>query len=523
MPYRIGPHTIDSEAYELRAGGVLMPVEPQVLDLLILLIENRTRVVGKDEIITSVWNGRAVSDAALSTRMKSARRSLGDTGKAQALIRTVRGRGFRFIGEVTIEPAAPSRVEPPPPPDSRKSREVALPTNRPSIAVLPFQRQPHSNGGRQITEGLAEEITAGLSCVRSFFVIAHASSRRFAEPSVDVRKVAHALGVRYVVQGTARIVVHSVLVTVQLIDGPSRQIVWSQKFAVRRGKAVDLQERIAEAIVGALAPNVFAAEIDRVRRKAPDTLEAYDCVLRAMPKCWALDKENCVEAVALLQAALALEPHYGLALALLSWCHGQHYVYNWSNDPDRKEQALRLAQRAAAVDGRNPLVLILLGTAECLVHDIDAAALHVSQGLVLDPNSAWGWNRSGFIHTYRGQADAAIEHFNRSLRLSPFDPMSHSTYFGMAGANFVAGRYDEALGWIDRAVLCGPELTWVHRLGAACAAMTGDRVRAARSVERIRSYAPAINADQLTAVVPWQVPEIRERYRAALLQAGFPA
>jgi adenylate cyclase len=168
-------------------------------------------------------------------------------------------------------------------------------------------------------------------------------------------------------------------------------------------------------------------------------------------------------------------------------------------------------------------VLILLGTAECLAHNIDDAAVHVSQGLALDPNSAWGWNRNGYIHTYRGQPERAIEYFNRSQRLSPFDPMSHSTYFGIAGANFVAEKYDEALSWIDKAIACRPEMTWVHRLSAACAAMTGDRVRAVRAVKQIRSFAPGIGATQLTDAVPWQVPKIRERYRIALIEAGFPA
>lgn len=520
MPYKIGSYVIDPEAYELRARGVPMPAEPQVLDLLILLIENRARVVGKDEIIARVWNGRAVSDASLSTRIKTARRALGDTGEAQDVIRTIYGRGFRFVGEVTVETGVALSAEPKPSQNTRKIEET-LATDRPSVAVLPFHQRQFENGVEQIAESLSEEITTGLSCVRSFFVIANASSRNYSDSNVDVRKVARILGVRYLVQGTVRIVGASVLASVRLVDGPTRRIAWAQRFSVQRGTNVDMHEKIIEAIIGALAPNILVAEIDRVRRKPPDTFEAYDYVLRAMPQCWALDKANCVEAIALLEAALALEPDYGLALALLSWCHAQHCVYNWSNDPEQKEQALLLARRAAAIDGRNPLVLILLGTAECLAHNINAAALHVSQGLALDPNSAWGWNRSGYIHTYRGQSETAIEHFNRSRRLSPLDPISHSTFFGMAGAHFVAGRYGEALTWIDQAILCGPEMIWMHRLGAACAAMAGNRVRAARSVEHVQSFAPGIDATQLTDAVPWQVPEIRERYRAALLQAGF--
>lgn len=500
-----------------------MPVEPQVLDLLILLIDNRTRIVGKSEIIDNVWKGRAVSDATLSSRVKMARRALGDTGREQGLIRTIYGRGFRFVGEVTVGSTGPLPVNSTQRKSASGRRHAAPPTSQPSVAVLPFHCQQRSARGRGIAACTAHEVAAGLSRVRSFFVTAHASSRRFADTDVDVRKVARALGVRYVVQGTVRIVDDAAIVLVQLVHASSRQIVWAQKFTGHRGKSVELQDRIIEAIIGALAPSLLLAETERVKRKPPDSFEAYDCVFRALPKCWALDKASCADAIALLNSALTLHPDYGLALALLSWCHGQHSVYNWSNDPEQKANALHLARRAAAVDGRDPLVLILLGTAESLVHNIDAAALHVSQGLTLDPNSAWGWNRSGYIYTYRGQAETAIEHFNRSRRLSPFDPMSHSTFFGMAGASFVAEKYDEALAWIDQAIVRGPEMTWMHRLGAACAAMAGDRARAARAVEHIRSFAPGINAEQLTNAVPWQVSEIRERYRTALIDAGVPA
>lgn len=533
VSYRIGPYLIDPTTYEIRREGALVPTERQVFDLLVMLIENRARAVTKDEIIERIWEGRIVSDAALNSRIRTARHTLGDDGSAQKLIRTIHRRGYRFVGDVAelYRPAGAvagrqggglPNVRRPDSARPSQRNKLAPPTNCPSLVVLPF----HHLGGRvpnHLCEGLVQEITSGLSRVRTFFVIARASAQKFAARDLDVRKIAHALGVRYVVQGSVRVAGPSIRISLQLIDGPSRQEVWSQKLDGQEDDAFALQDQATEKIIGALEPSILVAEINRVRRKRPESMEAYDYVLRAMPLCWSLNKTACLEAVGLLEAAIAADQEYSLAHALLSWCHGQLSVYNWTSDPaHEKRQALQLARRAAALDPDDPLVLILLGTAECVAKDVAAADVHVKKGLELDPNSAWGWNRSGYIHAYLGQPQIAVEHFQRSFRLSPFDPMRHNSYFGMASASFVAEKYDEALIWIDKALLDNPEMTWVNRLAAACAAMAGDSDRAARSVAAVQGYAPRIRAEQLADAVPWQPLTIRERYRRALVLAGFP-
>jgi adenylate cyclase len=536
MSYQIGPYLIDPEAYEIRREGKRVPIEPQVFDLLLILIENRVRAVSKDEIIKRIWNGRIVSDAALSSRIKAARRVLGDSGSVQGLIRTIHGRGFRFVGDVVAvpRPAAAAAGGPQdarvaersggqPRSPSRRRNVLRPPTNCPSLVVLPFRHVGDEPRLGYLVEGLVEEVTSGLSRVRTFFVIARASAQKFAHRDVDVRKVARALGVRYVVQGSVRVAGPSIRVSIELIDGPSRQELWSQRFDGQQDEAFALQDRVTEAIIGALEPSILVAEVERVRRKKPENMEAYDCVLRGMPKCWALTKTACLEAMGLLETAIAADQEYGLAHALLSWCHGQQSVYNWTDDPaHHKQRALQLARRAATLDGGDPLVLVLLGTAECVAKDVAAAAVHVRKGLELDPNSAWGWNRSGYIHTYLGEPQIAVEHFQRSLRLSPFDPVRHNTYFGMAGASFVAEDYDQALAWIDKALLDNPEMIWANRMAAACAAMAGDRDRASQSVAVVQSYASRIRAEQLADAVPFQVGAIRDRYRRALVAAGFP-
>ncbi len=532
MAFRFEDCTIEPGAYELRRNGRLVPVEPQVFDLLVLLIGNRQRVVTKDELIERIWSGRIVSEATLSSRIKAARQAIGDDGTAQRLIRTVHGRGFRFVGEVREDNApsvapesgaigAPTVTEPArgPAPDPAG---MAVPANRPSLVVLPFRSLSEDPEVVYLVDGLVDEITSGLSRIRSFFVIARGSAQAFRGTAPDVREVARALGVRYVVQGSVRAAGRSLRVAVQLIDAPTREEIWAERFEGEWADVFDVQDRITEAIVGVLAPTILVAEVRRARRQRPQSLDAYDCVLRALPGCWALDQRASIDAMDLLQHAIDLEPDYALAHALLSWCHGQQLVYNWTRHPaPHREKALQLARRAAALDRADPLVLILLGTAECVAADVTSAAAHVAMGLELDPNSAWGWNRSGYIHCYQAKPEIAKEHFQRSLRLSPFDPMRHNLYVGMGLANFVGERYAEALDWIDKALIDNPDIIWVHRLIAACAAMAGDTERAGRSVRIVEGYAPGISVEDIVRAIPHQDREVRERYRHALTLAGF--
>jgi len=298
---------------------------------------------------------------------------------------------------------------------------------------------------------------------------------------------------------------------------------WERGTLPEQSVARDLEERISERIVGALEPGILAAEMRRLRRQRAQTPSAYELVLRALPEVWALSPPANARARALLEEAVALDPDYGLAHALLSWCHGQPLVYNWplEDAAASRRTALELARRAARLDPDDPLVLILLATAECVAGEVGAAALHVARGLALDPNSAWGWNRSGFVHCYLGEPDTAVAHFERALRLSPLDPLRYLVYVGLGLAAFVAERYDDAIGWIEKALLENPEIVWVHRLLAACAAMAGEREQARRSVAIVESYAPDIDADQIVRAIPHQSEAVRERYREALLRAGF--
>jgi len=537
MIYSMGSCTVDTRAYEVRRDGDLIPVEPQVFDLLVMLIENRGRLVTRDEIIERVWRGRIVSEAALSSRIKTVRQVIGDDGASQSLVRTIRGRGFRFVGEVREGVPANGR----PASTTAQSaatdaaaafREIALPEgtdeafelprDRPSLVVLPFRYLGDAGGYEPLLEGLVDEITSALARVRTFFVIARGSAEAFRGRDWDVREIARILGVRYVVQGSLRVSRDALRISVRLTDAVNREEVWSAPFNGELGDTFDVQDRITEAIVGVLQPTILVAEVRRVQRQRPENITAYGFVLQAMPKCWALNMLACADAMRLLQRAVGLDPSYALAHALLSWCHGQQVVYNWSADSENnKLQAFDFARRAASLDSDDPLVLIMLANATCVTGDIPSALAHVQRGLELDPNSSWGWNRSGWIHCYKGEADIAIDHFQRSLRLSPFDPMRHNAYFGLGFANFVAERYDEAIAWTEKGLVEKPDALWSNRELAASAALGGRRDRARRAVASVEGYAPWIRVADILTAVPIQNSTLRDRYRRGLELAGF--
>ncbi len=516
MALRFEDCTIDPDNFELRRAGEAVPVEPQVLELLLFLAANPGRLVTRDELVEAVWQGRIVSDATIASRIKAARRAIGDDGTAQRLIATVHGRGFRFLAEVGDD------ADRTPPAPTAPPIAIEVPNDRPSLAVLPFRYLADDPAHRFLLAGLQDEVTAGLGRVRSYLVVNSGSAASAAGATDDLRAIGAGLGVRYLVTGSLRAGGGRLRVTAHLVEAATGIEVWSGRFESEAGDTFELQDSITEALIGALSPALYAVEADRLKRQRPAVLAAYDHVLRAIPDCWAVERAASRRAMAELELAIAADPDYGLAHALLSWCHGQQVVYNWTSSPaEHRAAALTLARRGYALDPTDSMVLTLLATAESAAGEVAAARCHLYRGLEIDPNCCWAWNRSGYLHCYTGDPESGIADFEHALRLSPLDPLRHLSFVGMGLARFVAADYAAALMWIDRALADRPGILWVNRLVAACAALAGDRERAARAVAIVEGYAPGIRAADIVQAIPHQVEATRERYRRALVLAGF--
>jgi adenylate cyclase len=527
MKFLFADHLLDVDRRELLLGSDPIAVEPQVLDLLIYLMQNRDRVVSKDELIASIWGGRIVSDSTLSSRIYAARKAVGDSGQAQGLIRTVARKGLRFVGDVRTQlsgtdsaaHAAESR-------QSRSHEQVheALPQpDRPAIAVLPFTNMSGDSEQEYFTDGMVEEITAALSRVKSFFVIARNTSFTYKGKAVDVKQVGRELGIRYVLDGSVRKSRNHVRVTAQLIDATTGNQIWSDRYDGSVEDIFDLQDRITESVVGAIHPSILLAEIERTKRKRPESMDAYDCVLRAFPHVWSLDPAANALAINHSNRAIEIEPNYPLALSMSAWCQSQKVIYQWTLSPDEtKAEALRLAKLAGGMNNDDPMVLTMLCAAHTVVGDLDIASALIEKALALDPNSAIAWNRSGWVNHYFMRPEVAIEQFQRAMRLSPFDPMNFNCLFGIGGAHWVAGRYEEALFWIKKGAVQHPPMVAIARIVPACLVRLGRISEAREVLRRLRDDYPALTISKVMATVPLRDADFVRRYIEDLRTAGLP-
>lgn len=401
------------------------------------------------------------------------------------------------------------------------TNELVLP-DKPSIAVLPFDNMSGDPEQDYFADGVVEAITATLSRIRSFFVIARNSAFRYKGRAVDVSQVGRELGVRYVLEGSVQKASGRVRITVQLIDVTSGAHVWADRVDGTLEDVFDLQDRITERVAGALAPSIRLAEIERARRKRPQDLGAYDYTMRAMPQVWALERDSCAKALQLLDKALAIDPEYPLALSLAGWCYAQGSVYNWTNDVDSaRSNALSHAEKAAELGGEDPLILAVLGAAHSVLRNHGTARVMLERAVALDPNAAWAWSRLGWVENYSDRPERAVAHFERALRLSPLDPMNFNNYVGMGSAHEVAGRYDEAIAMYRRALQERPHADWILRSLVSALAGAGRMDEAAVEFKRLMAVYPDLTVTKFRKAMVFS-PATLDRIGANLKKVGLP-
>jgi TolB-like protein/class 3 adenylate cyclase len=400
---------------------------------------------------------------------------------------------------------------------------LSLP-DKPSIAVLPFQNMSGDIEQEYFADGIVEEIITALSRFGALFVIARNSTFTYKGRAVDVKQVGRELGVRYVLEGSVRKAGNRVRITGQLIDASTGAHLWADRFDGELADVFDLQDHITSNVVGALAPKLERAEIERAKRKSTDSLDAYDCYLRGMADFHLFTKAGHDDALMYFQRATEIDPSFASALGMTARCYVQRLGYGWVTDRAAETvQTTALARQAAAVGKEDAVALSSAGLALAAVAgELDDGAALVDRALALNQNLAWAWLSGSWVKVYLGEPEAAIERAGRAMRLSPQDPQMFSMQTAIALAHFFAGRDHEALSWAKAAVREQPKFLPASCVAAASACLTGSFAEAQKAMMQLRCINPSLRLANLDTLIPLARQEDFNRWKDGLRQAGLP-
>jgi len=513
MQLQFGDCMLDTDRRELTRASAPVPVGPQVFDVLLHLVANRERVVSKDDLLEAVWHGRIVSESTLTSHINAARTAIGDSGHEQRLIRTLARKGFRFVGRVNVIGTEPDEIAPP-----------ALP-DKPSIAVLPFVNMSGDAAQDYFADGMVEDIITALSHIRWLFVIARNSSFVYRGRVCDMKQVGRELGVRYLLEGSVRKAASRVRITGQLIDADSGGHLWAERYEGTLDDVFELQDRITESVVGAIAQELERAEIARAKRKPTERLDAYDHFLRGMASFHVSTRANIDRALACFRKAIELDSDYASAYGMAAWCLFWRRVNGWTNDY-AQEAAEGMSLARLAVDlGKSDAVALTRG-GHALAHftrDFDMGIDFLDKALVLNPNLVSAWFLGAFLRLWRGSPDEAIERFEHAMRLSPLDIEMFRMHTGIAFAHLIAQRFDAARLWAERACRDVPSFLLSAAAVAASCALAGRLPAAERAMRDVRRLDPTLRLATLDHLLHFQRPEDAALFADGLRKAGLPA
>jgi TolB-like protein/DNA-binding winged helix-turn-helix (wHTH) protein len=581
MLYVFENYVLDLDRCELRRGDTLIPLHPQVFDILTYLVQNRDHVVTKDDLHRTIWRGRTVSESALATRINAVRQAVADSGTEQRLIKTLQRKGFRFVGAVSERPvsvdAATFACAASPAsgldrtPLSRTadlatdapgqqthdnvgslwrvagSRRLALVflaslvglgawrlygktredpgPDMPSIAVLPFVNLSGDPEQEYFADGMVDQITTLLSRIPWLRVASRTSTFALKGQNFDMRDIGRRLGVRYVVEGSVSKAGNQTRIIAQLIDAGSSIHIWATRAGGSLDNIFDLQNRLTRNIVGAIEPKLLRAEIDRAKRKRPESLDAYDYYLRALPSSYRPSPDSSSEALLLLENAFRLDPNFPPANVLAAWLYYHRVASTWSKSPQRdRDMAIRLARNAIAHGDDDPFVLALGGFVLASVGgNVDIGLSAANRAVEIIPNSAFVLQMAGWITTFTADQDQALMYFKAAVRLSPSDPLTYRALTGAAAASVLAGHFVDAVRFGEEARYHYADWGPTYCFLAAAYAQLGEGSKAAEALANLFTVEPTVTISHLQSLLPYQDKEQAERVWDGLRKAGMPA
>ena len=526
MTLAFGPYRVDLQRQELRQGDTVVHVEPQVFDLLVHLMRHRDRVVGKDELFDTIWQGRIVSEAALSSRINAARKAVGDDGERQEVIRTVHKRGFRFVAAVEEAPeeAAPETEAPPAPsPASQPASPTA--SARPSIVVLPFANLSPEPDTEYFSYGLTEDVIRLLARHRWLDVLSRHSGAPFKGRDVDPREIATALGVRWIVQGSVLRRAERVRITADLVCAVTARQVWSESYQFDLDHLLDVQESMAQQIAATIEPELGRLEREAAARRPPQHFDAWDCYQRGLWHLWGFTVPDMEAAEAMFRRAAAIDPLFARAHGALAYVHLQSAVLRPSADrPALIALAMQEARHAVALDGQDCMNLCVLGRAHCFVQDYEESIARLEESVTLNPSFGQGWYALGFTFLFSGREEEAIACIERATELSPRDPHLASFHAMRALAHLLLGDLEAAAALARQGVRVPNAKHWPFAVHAAALGLLGREAEARAATSALLARHPGYSIETARSDLFFCRDTSRiERFLDGLGCAGVPA
>jgi TolB-like protein len=491
--HEFGPFRLDADAEILFRGSEPIVLGQRAVALLRMLLERPGTPVSKDALIGAAWPGLAIEDSNLTVQIAALRRAFDEAAGGSGWIETMPRRGYRYVGPSVTTDKPRVAVSP-------HASPPALP-DKPSVAVLPFLNLSGEVDQDYFADGIVEDIVAGLSRIKWLFVIARNSSFTYKGLAIDVKRVGRELGVRYLLQGSVRKDAGRVRISAQMIEAETGGHLWSERFDRPLNDIFALQDEIALNVVGAIEPSLRRAEVERVKRKRPESLDAYDLVLQAQPDVDSGMPAQVTKALALLNRALKLDPTYALAHAFSAMCHHCLYLRAGLHETERLA-SIRHAQTAIMHGRDDALALTFAGFSIGMDgHESAAAFTTLEAALAVSPSSALTYILGSVIFGWTGDDERAIEWAERGLRLSPFDPWAFAAFHSLTLAHFHRGRYEDAVNAARKGIQSNPAHSISHMLLAAALAKLGRLEEAKTAAGSVLALQPTFRYGQQFAGV----------------------
>lgn len=482
---------LDTARFELRKAGKPIALEPQAFDLLVLLARNSHRTVTKEEIFAAIWRDRVVSDAALSSQVKAARRALGDDGAAQRIISTVHGRGFRFLAPVEQCPSTDQAAD-----FAGAGGAPAAVARRPSVAVLPFANLNRDPNEDYFADGITEDITTALSKHRWLTVVARNPAFAFRDSTESIRAIGEKLNAAYVVTGSVRKAGTRFRITVQVVDTASELSVWSERFDRNVTDIFELQDDVSERVAARIEAELGLSEQRKAERRPRKNLGAWDLYQLGLAEFYKFTAESNLRCQDLLRQSIAIDPELAGAHSRLAYAMVLSMIYfDAPTDDALMDEALAVARRAIELDDEDANSFFTIGRVHLARREYDHAIDALEHAVELNPCLAVSYCGLGDSLAYEGRLDEAIEQFELAIQLSPHDPFRWAFYSYRSLAHLFRGEFEEAASWTRRAVQMPIAQYWARAHLVAALGHLGNRTEAARALHDLLRTKPGFSVE----------------------------